>query len=299
MRIMLTGANGQIGYELSRCLLPIGDVFPLDHFQCDLSKLDLIPSIVDRIRPDIIINAAAYTSVDKAEKETELAEIINGIAVEVLAKEALSHNALLVHFSTDYVFDGNRPSPYSERDIPNPKNAYGRSKLIGDNAIQKINPNYLILRTSWVYSTHGNNFLKTILKLSSERDELNVVNDQRGSPTWARNIADATGYIIQRSVNELTSGNFSSDLYNLVSAGDTTWYGFAKAIIEEASDRNILSSNKQTVVHPISTEQFKLPAKRPCNSILSTNKIVDKFQIRLPDWRTALAYCPFPKIHSE
>ena len=284
MRIMITGANGQVGWELSRCLLPIGDIFPLDHNQCDLSKPDMIPSIIDKIRPDIIVNAAAYTSVDKAEKEEELANIINATSVEVMAKEALSHNALLVHFSTDYVFDGNKSAAYNEDDMPNPKNAYGRSKLNGDCAIQKINPNYLILRTSWVYSSRGNNFLKTILKLSAERDKLDIVNDQKGSPTWARNIADATGYIIRRSVTERSCGEFSSNLYNLVSSGETTWHGFANAIIQEASNRNILPSNKRSIIYPISTEDLGLPAKRPHNSLLSTKNVFDKFQIRLPNW---------------
>ena len=294
MKIVVTGANGQIGWELSRSLLPIAEVFSLDRMECDLSSPKSIAAVFESIRPDVIVNAAAYTSVDKAEAEQDLAKSINGAAVELIAHEARRLNALLIHYSTDYVFDGNKNSPYTETDVPNPVNAYGRSKLQGDLSIQEVNPEHLILRTSWVYSSLGNNFLKTILRLSGERDELSIVDDQKGSPTLARNIADATAHIIRQSVDDRASGNFLSGIYNLVSEGETTWYGFAQAIIQEAESRGILSKHNSPVVSPISSETLGLLARRPANSCLSTEKIIKRFGIRLPDWRKALTYCPFP-----
>ena len=188
MKILVTGKNGQVGWELSRSLIPLGEVISLGKNECDLSKPETLPAIIQDIQPDIIVNAAAYTAVDKAEAEEKLATIINGISVGVIAEEAKKHNALLVHYSTDYVFDGKKTDRYLEDDIPNPINAYGRSKLLGEQAIKAVEVNHLILRTSWVYSARGHNFLRTILRLVEERDELNIIADQIGSPTWARLI---------------------------------------------------------------------------------------------------------------
>jgi len=192
MRLLVTGANGQVGWELSRNLKPLGDVVALDRRQCDLSQPELLPTVIRSIKPDVIVNAAAYTTVDKAEQEERLATTVNGTAVGVLADESRKAGILLVHYSTDYVFDGDKPSPYTEQDEPHPINAYGRSKLAGETAMRQAGGAYTVLRTSWVYAGRGRNFVRTILRLAGERDELRIVDDQIGTPTWARSIADAT-----------------------------------------------------------------------------------------------------------
>lgn len=234
MRLLVTGSNGQVGWELRRSLAAVGEVIALDRKACDLSRPRDLPGLIGEAQPDVIVNAAAYTAVDQAEEEEALATVVNGEAVGVLVTEARKRGALLIHYSTDYVFDGAKDSPYSEDDPPNPINAYGRSKLAGERAASQSAGDYLILRTSWVFSARGHNFLQTVLRLARERDELSIVCDQIGAPTWARNVADATGLIIQRACLERNEGQFTSGILNLTAGGATSWCGFAEAILGQA-----------------------------------------------------------------
>src|SRR5665811_554588 len=242
---LVTGASGQVGWELSRSLMPLGDVVALDHRQCDLSQPELLPSLIRSIKPDVIVNAAAYTAVDKAEQEEKLATTVNGTAVGVLAEESRKTGILLVHYSTDYVFDGVKQTPYTEEDAPNPINVYGRSKLAGDTAVRQAGGSYVILSTSWIYARRRHNFLGTILRLASERRELRIVDDQIGAPTWARDIADATTLIVRAACQERAQGQFASGLFNLAAAGATSWHGFAKAILDEAQRHGLLSAERR------------------------------------------------------
>lgn len=289
MRLLVTGASGQLGWELSRILLPLGDVTALDHRQCDLSKPELLPDLVRDVRPDVVVNAAAYTAVDKAEQEENLATTVNGTAVGVLAQEAHKAGILLVHYSTDYVFDGAKQTPYTEEDAPHPINAYGRSKLAGDAAVREAGGAYAILRTSWVYAGRGHNFLRTILRLAGERDELRIVDDQIGAPTWARDIADATARIIRAARHEQAQGQFASGIFNLAAAGATSWHGFAEAILAEAKRHGLLQRLPR--LKAIASADYPTPAERPKNSRLSGERLSERFRIALPDWRLGLARC--------
>jgi dTDP-4-dehydrorhamnose reductase len=235
--------------------------------------------------PDLIVNAAAYTAVDRAETETDLAMQINGKAPGILGEEAARRGAALIHYSTDYVFDGTKLEPYTEDDVPAPLNAYGRSKLAGDRAVMQANPAHLIFRTSWVYAPHGKNFLLTMLRLSRERSELRVVDDQRGAPTTAALIADCTARILQRIVADggLARLRECAGLYNLTAAGTTSWHGFASEIMRA-------TGNPVRVV-PIPTEAYPTPARRPRNSALDTAKLANVFGVVPPDWRAGLRQC--------
>lgn len=288
MKILLTGKNGQVGWELQRSLMCLGTVIACDRNEMDLSNPDILRKKIREIQPDIIINAAAYTAVDKAEEEEELATIINGTSVGVIAEEALKLNALLIHYSTDYVFDGTKTEPYTEDDIPNPINAYGRSKLVGEKAIIKSGCDYLILRTTWVYAARGNNFLKTILRLAKELDELSIVCDQYGAPTWARNIADITAHVIADVKKEHKEGTFASGVYHLSATGKTTWYGFASAIIDQAKQRTSAEDIKTQKVLPIATEDYPLPASRPKNSQMDSDSLTARFNLIMPAWNHAM-----------
>jgi dTDP-4-dehydrorhamnose reductase len=236
MKILLFGKNGQVGWELNRAMQPLGEVVALGREDADFSEPESLRELVNKSKPDVIVNAAAYTAVDKAEEEEDLALLINGKAVEVLADEALKLDALLIHFSTDYVFDGGKDSPYSEDDEPGPINVYGRTKLAGEHAIKSSGCDYLIFRTSWVYASRGNNFLLTVLKLAAEREELKVVSDQSGTPTSARLIAETTCLCVSQSMRDKTDGCFSSGLYHLAASGYTSWHGFANEIVKKAVD---------------------------------------------------------------
>ncbi|MFC6522058.1 dTDP-4-dehydrorhamnose reductase [Undibacterium arcticum] len=280
MRLLVTGANGQVGWELARSLMPLGEVIAVDRARCDLSRPDTIAALIQDIRPDVVVNAAAYTAVDKAEQEEALATVINGTAVGVLAQEARKANALLIHYSTDYVFDGSKDKPYVEDDVPNPVNAYGRSKLAGEIAIRQAACDYLILRTTWVYAARGNNFVKTILRLARERDELSIVADQFGAPTWARNIADATAHMIRQASLERRAEQFTSGIFNLTNSGKTTWHGFAQAIVAAQSPASL----KLTKLNPIPTTAYPLPAKRPANSCLDAGEFGKRFGLVMPSW---------------
>lgn len=281
MKILLTGASGQVGYELQRSLQGLGEVIAVDRARMDLADLDQVRSVVRAVRPNLIVNPAAYTAVDKAESEPALARTINALAPAVLAEEAKALGAAMVHYSTDYVFDGTREGAYVETDQPNPVSVYGRTKLEGEQAIAAAGIPHLILRTSWVYGMRGKNFLLTMLRLASEREELRVVNDQHGAPTWSRTIAEITSLVLARSP-EQGWWERNSGIYHLTSAGTTTWFQFATAIMEQAQ--------RDCRLIPIKSEEYPQPAARPANSSLNCEKLTRQV-ITLPEWRRALALC--------
>jgi dTDP-4-dehydrorhamnose reductase len=239
----------------------------------------------------VIVNAAAYTAVDNAEKEEALATRINGEAPGVLAEEARRLGALLIHYSTDYVFDGGKPSPYLETDPPNPMGAYGRSKLAGERAIAAAGGDWLTLRTSWVYAARGKNFLRTILRLAAEREELRVVADQFGAPTWARLIAESTAQIVAAALRERATGTFASGIYHLTAAGETSWHGFASIIVDQARKVSLQPAPKVQRIVPITTEEYPLPAPRPRNSRMSLDGLERRFGLALPAWDRCLSLC--------
>jgi dTDP-4-dehydrorhamnose reductase len=269
--------------------MPIGEVIAMDRAGCDLSRPRDLPRIISELKPDVIVNAAAYTAVDRAEEEERLATIVNGTAVGVLADEARKSGTLLIHYSTDYVFDGTKKTPYTEDDPPRPINAYGRSKLAGERAVVESAGDYLILRTCWVYSARGHNFLRTILRLAQEHDELRIVADQVGAPTWAREIADATVRIVQRACDERARGGFTSEVFNVTAAGATSWHGFAEAILDQAMSQGLQRNRPK--VHPISSLEYPTPATRPKNSRLAGERLHARYGIALAEWKQALALC--------
>jgi dTDP-4-dehydrorhamnose reductase len=282
MRILLTGCAGQLGRELKRSLACLGDVIACDRQEFDLADPDALRDAVREAAPTVIVNAAAHTAVDKAESEPELAMAINAIAPGVLAEEAKRLGALLIHYSTDYVFDGTKPAPYTEDDSPAPLSVYGRSKREGELAIAATGARHLILRTSWVYGLHGANFMKTMLRLGKERDELRVVGDQIGAPTWSRHLADVTALVLARK-------DIPNGLYHLAAAGETSWHGYAEAIFYEAQRVGLM--DKSPVVHRITSADYPLPAARPANSRLDCSRFRRDFDLTLPDWRTGLIDC--------
>ncbi|MBI5751434.1 MAG: dTDP-4-dehydrorhamnose reductase [Hydrogenophilales bacterium] len=286
MKILITGANGQVGWELQRTLAPLGEVMALGRDTLDLANPDAIRKALRQAAPDLIVNAAAYTAVDKAEEERELAHAVNGIAPGVLAEEAKLLNAALVHYSTDYVFDGLKGAPYEEIDAPHPLSVYGETKLAGEKTIAAVGAPHLILRTSWVYGARGKNFLRTMLRLANERDELRVVDDQLGAPTWSRMIAEATSVILSQCLHKGAVAGVLAEkggLYHLTAAGQTTWFGFASEIVKQVE--------KPPRMTPITTAEYPLPAPRPAYSVMSNAKLARVFGIRLPDWNTSLAHC--------
>lgn len=293
MRILLLGKNGQVGWELRRTLALLGAVTALDFPEVDLTNLDGLRAAVQQHSPHLIVNAAAYTAVDQAEQEPDKAMAVNGIAPGVLAQEAKQLNAGLVHFSTDYVFDGTKREPYTEEDVPHPINAYGESKLIGDRRVEAVGGAYLILRTSWVYGARAHNFFVTIRKLARERQMLRVVDDQVGSPTWCRFLAEATAQIAG-SLVEAGSGAVAPAMrarrgvYNLSAEGQTSWCGFARAILaSDPADGEVFSRK----VEAISSEEHPALAIRPRYSVLSKEKIRRVFRVDIPTWEEQLASC--------
>ena len=290
MRILVTGPTGQVGWELVRSLTPVGEVIAVDRTRCDLSRPDTIAPVVRELRPTVIVNAAAYTAVDKAESEEALATTINGTSVGVLAQEAKRAGALLVHYSTDYVFDGTKSGPYVEEDAPNPLNAYGRSKLAGELAIREVDGAHLILRTSWVYAARGNNFVRTILRLAREREELNIVADQTGAPTSACLIAKATASLLSRVERAHIAETIAVGTYHLTAAGYTSWHGFAQAILEHAARHGLLETAHLPCIRSIPASAYPVPAMRPANSRLDCLRIRDQIDFNLPDWRHALKH---------
>lgn len=287
MKILISGCDGQVGWELRRSMSVLGEVFALNRQQMDLSAPGNAAIVIARIAPDVIVNAAAYTAVDKAESEEALATQINAGAVGELAVAAREVNALLVHYSTDYVFDGSKEGAYSEVDATAPLSAYGRSKHAGEHAIASAGGDWLTFRTTWVFGARGKNFLRTMLRLAASREELSVVGDQYGAPTSARMIADATAQVVAQSMRERQSSEFESGLYNLTAAGSTTWHGFAEAIIDAVRERRP-SDVVTRRIESISTSEYPTPARRPLNSLLDNSKLVSRFGIYRPDWRVAM-----------
>jgi dTDP-4-dehydrorhamnose reductase len=287
MKILLIGKNGQVGWELQRSLAPLGELIALDRSQADLSQPESLRKILADIKPDWIVNAAAYTAVDKAESDEGAANTINAEAVKVLAEEASKLDAWLIHYSTDYVYDGRKSTPYIENDEVNPLSVYGASKLSGEKAIQKSNCNYLIFRTSWVFAAKGNNFAKSMLRLAADRDELNIVADQFGAPTSAELIADVSALCIQQiNANKQNFSLNGTGIYHLVASGEASWHSFAQYVIDKAVQSGVSLKATSQQVKPISTDEYPLPAQRPRNSRLCTNKITEVFSINLPHWST-------------
>ncbi len=287
-KILLTGKNGQVGWELQRTLAPLGRVIALDVDELDLANPDAIRQTVRSIKPNLIINPAAYTAVDKAESEIELAMAVNGIAPGIFAEEAKKLNALLVHYSTDYIFDGRKDSPYIETDEPNPLSVYGKTKLAGEQAIRATGVNHLIFRTSWVYGARGKNFLLTMLRLAKERSELRVVNDQIGAPTWSRSLAEITALVLaqlcspgaDKQAIERVAGT-----YHATSSGSVSWCGFAAEILRLAEVQPMPR------LMPISTSEYPAPAARPMNSVLLNDKLMRIFGLSAGDWNNNLRLC--------
>jgi dTDP-4-dehydrorhamnose reductase len=300
-KILLTGKNGQLGNDLRQILPRLGELIATDREQCDLSRPAEIRNLIRELRPTLIVNAAAYTAVDQAEKDEALACAINSEAPAVMAEAAKKIGAALVHYSTDYVFDGAKNSPYAENDLPNPISAYGRTKLAGEQAVRDSGADHLIFRTEWVYSTRGKNFLLTILRLATQREELRIVRDQVGAPTWSREIAGATVKALQQICNrtdETAAWPERSGTYHMTAAGETTWYEFTQAILQEAAQLSNLAAWFQAATNgkelltrrvvPISTAEYPTPARRPAYSLLSNSKLNRVFGIQLSDWREQL-----------
>ena len=282
MKILLLGKNGQVGWELQRSLAPLGELIALDRAGgADLGNAEALAATVRAVAPDIIVNAAAYTAVDKAESEPELASLINAAAPGLLAHEAAKIGALLVHYSTDYVFDGSGSRPWTEADTPAPLSVYGRTKLEGEQAIQSACPHHLILRTSWVYAARGGNFAKTMLRLAQERERLTVIDDQFGAPTGADLLADVTAHAIRQVLQRPGDAG----LYHLTASGETSWHGYAKHVLAQVKRAQAAIKIVATEVAAVPTSAFPTPAMRPLNSRLDTGKLQTTFGLSLPHWQ--------------
>ena len=282
MKILLLGKNGQVGWELQRSLAPLGEVLALDRnstSHCgDLSNLEGLAETVRVFRPQVVVNAAAYTAVDKAESDSSTAHLVNALAPEVLSRACAALDAMLVHYSTDYVFDGSGQTPWLETDATGPLNVYGRSKLAGEQGIAKQGAKHVIFRTSWVYGTEGGNFAKTMLRLAQERDKMAVINDQFGAPTGAALLADITAMCLQQP--QALSG-----IYHLAAAGETTWHAYAEYVLQTAKRLKPEMAYKVKEVAAVPTSEFPTPAQRPLNSRLNCSKLQNDLQCQLPDWQ--------------
>jgi dTDP-4-dehydrorhamnose reductase len=289
MKILLFGKSGQVGWELQRSLAPLGEVVALDFDSADLcgdfSNLIGLADTVRRVAPNVIVNAAAHTAVDKAESEPEFARTLNALAPGVLAEEAQRLNAWLVHYSTDYVFNGGGNAPWRETDPTDPINVYGQTKLEGEQKIQAACKRHLIFRTSWVYAARGGNFARTMLRLAAERERLTVIDDQIGAPTGADLLADVTAHALRRAQHAPEVAG----LYHLVAGGSTSWHGYARLVIEHASQAGVALKARPEDVAAVPTSSFPTPARRPHNSRLDTTKLQDTFDLVLPDWRQGVA----------
>lgn len=286
MRVLLLGKSGQVGWELQRALAPLGEVIALGReeengLSGNLEHLDALRHTVQTLRPDVIVNAAAYTAVDLAESEAERAERVNAEAPGVLAHEAARLNAWLVHYSTDYVFDGSGTTAWQEDDPAGPLNIYGATKWRGEQAVRLSGAKHLIFRTQWVYASRGNNFIRTMLRLASERDSLQVIDDQVGAPTGAELIADTTAHALRTAIGHPGLAG----TYHLAARGETTWHGYAVFIIESARQAGSPVKVAQEAIQPVGTESFPTPAKRPRNSRLDITKLEQAFNLAMPDWR--------------
>lgn len=287
MRILLIGRTGQIGSELEADLRGFDQVIAVDRAEMDLANLRTVRDVIRTVKPTIIINAAAYTNVDQAESEQQLAMRINGEAPTVMAEEAKTIGAAIVHFSSDYVFDGSKQGAYKENDAAHPLNVYGATKLAGDEGVQAAGVPYLIIRTSWIYSRRGRNFFTTIQRLAKENDEIHIINDQRGAPTWSRIVSTAIADIVMQTAFAKDAFEWlerHTGIYHLAAQGSTTWYGFAEAIVQQ------LSLAKKPVIRPIKSHEYHAIAERPMNSVLNCGRWIDTFG-KLPTWDDALKLC--------
>lgn len=286
-RILIVGSEGQVGRELQRSFAGAGELLCFNRLNVDIADEKQVRAMVRTTQPDLILNAAAYTAVDRAESEADTAMAINATAPRILAEEAAQRDALLVHYSTDYVFDGTKREPWVESDSPNPLNVYGVTKLAGEQAVQQVGGKYLIMRTSWVYGPHGNNFLFTMLRLGKERDNLSIVDDQVGAPTTSIELADATRSMVDRTLSKQCGpAQQWAGLYHVTCAGSTSWFGFAGEIFAQTK---ALTGGRMPVLTPVTTPEYPTPAKRPLYSILSNAKLKETFGIELPGWKSALA----------
>ncbi len=287
-RILLISSSGQVGWELQRTLAPLGGIVATGRnkdarLAVDLANPDSLVLAFNEVRPTLVVNAAAYTAVDKAESEPDVAEAVNAVAPGIIGELAARQGAAVIHYSTDYVFDGTSGHPYREDDETSPAGVYGRSKLQGEQALLDVATDVLIFRTAWVYGQHGQNFLRTMLRLFAERDELRIVDDQVGSPTWSRMIAEVTALIASQLKMEPARFGEKRGIYHLTAAGQTSWFGFAQAILKNSEfDCRLL---------PIPSRDYPTPAKRPAWSVLDNTKLNDAFGLALPDWWHSLQYC--------
>lgn len=289
MKILLLGKNGQLGFELQRALAPLGELVAFGHAECDLANPDAIRDAIRTRRPDLIVNAAAYTAVDRAETDVDAAFAVNAVAPGVIGEEAVAIGAWVIHYSTDYVFDGTREGWYTEQDTTAPCSVYGRSKLAGEQALERSGAAFLILRTSWVFGAHGGNFAKTMLRLAKERDELRVVNDQFGAPTSAALIADVSAHLA-RQVQKSGRGDFPFGVYHLTGGGDTNWHAYASFVIDEAAKLGAALRVTAEQVKPVPSSEYKTAATRPVNSRLATGKLQDTFDLVLPHWKDGVRH---------
>ena len=289
MKILLTGKNGQLGFELQRALAPLGEVTAVGSKECNLANADAIRALVREVQPDLIINPAAYTAVDKAESEPALAEAVNAQAPTLLGEEARRINAWVIHYSTDYVFDGTSTHPYREENFTNPLGVYGRSKRDGERGLAETCDAHLIFRTSWVVGAHGTNFAKTILRLAQEREALRVVADQFGAPTSAALLADVTAQIVGRAKREGVR-SLPFGLYHLTASGVTSWHGFARFILDAARKHGVALKVSADAVEAIPSTEYPTPAQRPANSQLHTELFRQTFGLELPDWQEGMRH---------
>ena len=283
-RILLTGKHGQVGFELQRTLAPLGEICAVDYADCDLADASAVSALVRAVKPDLIVNSAAYTAVDKAESEPERAHTVNAVAPGVLGEESVKLGAWVVHYSTDYVFDGTKLGAYTEDDLTNPLSVYGRTKRDGELALQASGVRHLIFRTSWVVGAHGRNFAKTILRLAHEREHLTVVSDQYGVPTSATLLAEVTAQSVRQKQRE-GDDNFPFGLYHLVASGETNWCDYARFVVSEALAAGQSLKLSPEAIRAIPSSEYPTAAKRPANSRLNTSRFRDHFDSELPDWQ--------------
>ena len=290
MRILLTGKHGQVGFELQRALAPLGEIHAVDYADCDLADATAISKLVRSVRPDLIVNPGAYTAVDKAESEPQLAHAINAVAPGVLGEEAAKLGAWVVHYSTDYVFDGTKLGAYTEDDLTNPLSVYGRTKRDGEIALQASGARHVIFRTSWVVGAHGSNFAKTILRLAVEQESLNVVADQHGAPTSAALLADVTAQLVRQKQRGEGGDSFPFGLYHLVASGETNWCDYARFVVSEALAAGGLLALAPDAIRGIASSEYPTAAVRPANSRLETAKLRKAFDLELPNWQSGVQH---------
>jgi dTDP-4-dehydrorhamnose reductase len=289
MKILLTGKNGQLGFELQRALAPLGEVVAVGTQDCNLADADALRDLVRRVAPDVIVNPAAYTAVDKAESDQATARAVNAVAPAILGEEGARLGALVLHYSTDYVFDGTKEGAYTEADAPAPQSVYGRTKLEGEQGLAAANPRHLILRTSWVVGAHGGNFAKTMLRLAGERDKLSVVADQFGAPTPAALLADLSAHLVREHARTGDAG-FPYGTYHVAASGETSWHGYAQFVIGEALAAGTTLKATVDAVAPLTTAEYPTPARRPLNSRLDTSRFRMTFDLRLPPWQEGVRH---------